>query len=61
VRAPHILIILLIVLAVGSSLYVQLNWDYRDAPGSIKTALLLGGVGMLGLALLGIPLLRRGR
>lgn len=61
-RAPHILIILLLLAVVASNLYVQLNYDYADAPPDIKKALLLGGVAMLGLALLGFPLLmRRGR
>lgn len=60
-RAPHILVILLLLAVVASNLYVELYWDYRDAPSNVKTALILGGVGMLGLALLGIPLLRRGR
>ena len=61
-RAPHLLVFLLVLLAIGSSIYVDLYWNYRDAPENIKTALLLGGVGMLGLALLGFPLLaKRGR
>ncbi len=59
-RAPHILIVLLLLAVVASNLYVELYWDYRDAPPDIKKALILGGLGMLGLALLGIPLLRRG-
>ncbi|BBC20935.1 hypothetical protein [Aeropyrum globular virus 1] len=58
-RHGGILIILLIAAVVGANLYVQLSWDYADAPPDVKQALLIGGLGMLGLALLGFPLLLR--
>lgn len=60
-RTPHLILILLILLALGSQAYVQLNYDYRDAPENVKTALLLGAGAMILLALLlGPRLLRRG-
>ncbi|MEB3765265.1 MAG: hypothetical protein GSR77_03770 [Desulfurococcales archaeon] len=60
-RQAHLLLILLILVAVGSHAYVALNWDYRDAPNSVKYAL---GLGFLVTALLAIllgPKMLRGR
>ena len=51
-RAPHALLVLLILAAVGSQLYVQLNYDYADAPQGVKLALLVGAGAMALLALL---------
>jgi len=60
-RGGHLLIIFLIVLAVGSQVYVSL-WEHRDAPGPVRVALLAGGLAVLLLALLvGPQVARRGR
>ncbi len=61
-RPVHLLLILLILAALGSQLYVEYSWEYRDAPSNVRLAVLGGGVAMLLLALLlGPRLLRRGR
>ena len=60
-RIPHILLVLLILVALGSQLYVQLEYDYAAAPEDVRHALIIGGVAMLVLAVLGLPIiLRRG-
>ena len=60
-RVPHILLALLILVALGSQLYVQLEYDYAGAPEDVRHALIVGGVAMLVLAILGLPILLRGR
>ena len=61
-RPMHLLLILLILAALGSQLYVEYSWEYRDAPDNVRLAVLGGGVAMLLLALLlGPRLMKRGR
>ena len=57
----HLLLILLILVAVASNVYVSL-WEHRDAPSHVKLALLLGGLAIALLALIvGPAALKRGR
>ena len=61
-RSPHILLVILILVALASQAYVQLEYDYRDAPENVRLALLAGvGAMMLLAILIGPRLLRRGR
>lgn len=60
-RPVHILILLLVLVAIGSQLYVQLQYDYADAPDSVKRALVLGAGAVALLALLVGPRVLRGR
>jgi len=61
VRTGHLLVVLLILAAVGSQVYVSL-WEHRDAPEGVRLALLTGGLAVLLLALLlGPGMARRGR
>jgi len=60
-RAGHLLLIFLFLIAVGSQMYVSL-WEHRDAPQSVRLALLAGSLAVLLLALLvGPQMARRGR
>ena len=54
-RSP---LILLVIVVAASQVIVDL-WEYREAPESVKAAVVLGGVGMAALGLLGIAMLRR--
>ncbi len=61
-RALHVFIVFLVLLALGSQVYVQLHYDYADAPENVKMALIAGAGAMAVLALLlGPRVLARGR
>ena len=47
-RPHHLLIIFLVLVALGSQAYVQLEYEYRDAPHSVRLAYLIG-VGVLAI------------
>ena len=60
-RPGHLLLVFLILVAVGSQVYVSL-WEHRDAPEPVRLALLMGGLAVLLLALLvGPGMARRAR
>jgi len=52
------LILLLLFIIIMSSTAVEL-WQYRDAPGHIKLAILAGAGATLLLAAIGLPMLGR--
>ncbi len=60
-RAAHLLVVLLVLVALGSQAYVQLNYDYKDAPESVRLALLAGAGALALLAILVGPRMLRGR
>ena len=61
-RPIHLLLVFLVLLALGAQLYVQLHYDYRDAPEDVRNALVLGaGATALLVLLLGPRMLSRGR
>ena len=55
-RSP--LILFLIIVVAASQVIVDL-WEYRDAPESVKAAVVLGGIGMAALGVMGLAMLRR--
>jgi len=60
VKPHHILILFLLLVVASSQVYVQ-YWEHRDAPASVRAALLLGGAAILLLALILGPAALRGR
>ena len=60
-KPQHILILFLVLVALASQAYVQLEYEYQDAPHSVRLAYLIG-VGVLAiLALLLGPRMVKGR
>lgn len=55
-RSP--LVVALIAVLAASQIAVGL-WDYRDAPDSVRLAVVLGAVSMALLGILGLALLKR--
>ncbi len=49
---------ILILVMVASQVIVDL-WEYREAPDSVKAAVVLGGIGMAALGVMGLAMLRR--
>ena len=47
-KPHHLLIIFLVLVALGSQAYVQLEYEYRDAPHNVRLAYLIG-VGVLAI------------
>ena len=61
-RPVHLLLVFLVLLALGAQLYVELHYDYADAPSDVKRALLVGaGATAVLVLLLGPRMLSRGR
>jgi len=59
VNAGHALVLLLLLALLASQAYVEYNYDYRDAPEDVKTALLVGfGLTALLAVLVGPKLIR---
>ncbi len=58
-RSNPLLLFLLFIIILSSTV-VEL-WQYRNAPGYVKLAILAGGGAMLLAAVLGLPLIARRR